>query len=34
MDIGAELRAAREAKGLTLASLAQRTRVFMRKPLK
>ncbi|HET7217250.1 MAG TPA: helix-turn-helix domain-containing protein, partial [Vicinamibacterales bacterium] len=27
MDIGAELRAAREAKGLTLATLAQRTRV-------
>ena len=27
MDIGAELRAAREAKGLTVATLAQRTRV-------
>jgi cytoskeleton protein RodZ len=27
MDIGAELRAARESKGLTLATLAQRTRV-------
>jgi len=27
MDIGAELRAAREAKGLSLATLAQRTRV-------
>ncbi len=30
MDIGAELRAAREAKGLTLGTLAQRTRVQSR----
>lgn len=30
MDIGAELRAAREAKGLSLATLAQRTRVQKR----